>query len=254
MRFNNFGNNYAFRHANATYEGFSVAEPCTRQGIGIKTILLVFVTFISALGMIVNLHRFNDLGLGLYAIVAIINVVLQLIICFVPKTTKVLSIPYAISEGLLIGVLVGLINYVMPGVGTKIGLLSLVMTIAIFLAAAILYTTGLIKVTRKFRTFMFVSLLGILIGSFAISILSLFMPGLISLIFSDSLNIIISIIFVIFAGIYVTISLDNANKMVDMGISKEYEWYASYGILINLIWLYLEVLRLLLYVASKNRD
>lgn len=254
MRFNNFGNNYAFRHANESANSYSNVERCTKQGIGVKTILLVFVTFITALAMMVNLHRFDNLGLGLYGVVTIINVVLQLIICFSPRMTKTLSIPYAVSEGLLIGVLVGLLEFALPGTGYQIGLLSLVMTIAIFLAASILYTTGIIKVTNKFRTFMFVSLFGILIGSLAVSILSIFMPGLISLIFGYNLSLIVAVVFVVLAGLYVTISLDNAHKMVEAGFDKECEWYAAYGILINLIWLYLEILRLLLIVASKNRD
>lgn len=254
MRMHNIGNNYAFRHANEGINDFSNVERCSSQGIGVKTLLLVLITFITALGMMVNLHRFNDLGLGLYAVVTIINVVLQLIICFSPRMTKVLSIPYAVSEGLLIGVLVGIIEFALPGSGYQIGLLSLVMTIAIFLAASILYTTGVIKVTNKFRTFMFVTLFGILIGSLAISLLSIFMPGLISMVFGYNVSLIVAIVFVVLAGLYVTISVDNAHKMVEMGLNKEYEWYAAYGILINLVWLYLEILRLLLILASKNRD
>lgn len=254
MNFNNLGNNYAFKHANQEQAEYTGYETCTKSGIGIKTTLLVFITFISAVAMMVNLDRLGGAALIFYGVVAVVNFILQLIICFVPKTTKVLSIPYAIFEGLLIGVLVGLIELVLPGSGYQIGLLALVMTIAIFLAAAILYSSGVIKVTNKFRTFMFVSLLGIVIGSFAVAIMSLFIPGLFALIQSEQLSLIVAIILVVFAGLYVTISLDNANKMVESNLPKQYEWYAAYGILINLVWLFLEVLRLLLILASKNND
>ena len=254
MKFNNFGNNYAFKHANEQDVSYVSTEVATKQGIGIKTILLLFITLVSAITMMVNVYRLDNLGLGLYGIVFFVNFILQLIICFVPSTTKVLSIPYAICEGLLIGVLVGLLEYVLPGFGYQIASLALVMTVAIFFAASILYTTGVIKVTNKLRTFLFVSLLGMLLGSLVIGIMSIFSPGIALFFDSFEISLVVSVIFIVLAGIYVTMSLDNANRIAEGGFSKEYEWYAAYGILINIVWLFLEVFRLLLILASQNRD
>ena len=254
MDFNNFGNNYAFKHANDQSMNYVSSEVATKKGIGTKTIFLLLLTFISAVVMMLNVDRFNDLGMGLYGFVFIVNFVLQLIICFVPSTTKVLSIPYAICEGLLIGVLVGILEYAIPGLGFQIASLALVMTVAIFFAASILYTTGLIKVTNKLRTFLFVSLLGMLLGSLAVGIMSFFSPSIALFFNSFEVSLVVSIIFVVLAGFYVTMSLDNANRIAEGGFSKEYEWFAAYGILINIVWLFLEVFRLLLILAARNRD
>ncbi|MDD4244431.1 MAG: Bax inhibitor-1/YccA family protein [Bacilli bacterium] len=65
--------------------------------------------------------------------------------------------------------------------------------------------------------------------------------------------LLISIIMVIISSLYVVISLDNANMIVDAGMDKTFEWYAAFGILLNIIWLYYEVLRLLIILMSRDR-
>ena len=55
------------------------------------------------------------------------------------------------------------------------------------------------------------------------------------------------------AGIYIVISLDNATKIVEAGLDKEYEWYAAFGIILNLIWLFYQVLRFLIMIFGGSR-
>ena len=66
-------------------------------------------------------------------------------------------------------------------------------------------------------------------------------------------GIIISAFLVIVSSLYVVISLDNANRIVDSRAPKQFEWFAAYGIVINIVWLFLEVLRLLMYLRNDNR-
>jgi uncharacterized YccA/Bax inhibitor family protein len=59
---------------------------------------------------------------------------------------------------------------------------------------------------------------------------------------------------VLVASIYSVISLDSAHNIVKAGLDKNYEWYASFGIILNIIWLFYEVVRLLLIILSRSRD
>lgn len=248
----NFGNNYAFKKA---AEGLNCeTEVATRRGVGIKTTLLVFITFLAAVGMIVNLWRLQNIGSAMFIYLAVVlaNFVFQIIIFFKPLATKALSIPYAICEGLSLGVIVGLLELALPGQGLQLAGLALIITVSIFLAASILYTTGVIQPGHRFRSFMFATLLGITIVSLVTGIIWIFAPGVMSALYSSTLGLVISVILVIFAGLYVVISIDNANRMVDAGLSKDYEWLASYGILINVVWLFLEVLRLLIILLDRR--
>ena len=70
---------------------------------------------------------------------------------------------------------------------------------------------------------------------------------------NSGIALLISIIMVIISSLYVVISLDNATMIVDAGMDKTFEWYAAFGILLNIIWLYYEVLRLLIILSQRDR-
>lgn len=255
--FRNIGNNYALRKAEQNIG--AETSVATTKGIGIKTIMLVGLTFISALLAIafITANNFNNLAdarvLITYIVCGIATFVLQIIICFSPLKAKYLSIPYAIVEGLSLGVLVGILEFALPGEGLQIAGLALIVTVAMFFAATILYTTGIIKVGAFFRGFMMTVLTGVVIVSLIGFIVWIFSPATMAMYYSSPLAIGIGVIMVIISSLYVVISLDNAAKMVQMGLDKRYEWLASYGILINIVWLFLEVLRLLMRLANSRK-
>lgn len=246
-----FGKNYAFNHA--LEQDFLDTNFASKKGIGLKTLLLMFIMVVFSTLMMSNFNRLGAYALMIYACVVVTNFILQLIICFVPRTTKVLSVPYAACEGLTIGTLIGIVELVMPGEGVGLAGLALILTISVFLAASILYVTGVIVPNRKFRGFMLCVVFGIAIATLIITIISIFNYSVYSLIFSNSVGILVSVILVIIAGLYVVISLDNANQIVENCCPKVCEWYAAYGILINVEWLFLEIFRLLIRLASSNR-
>ena len=141
--------------------------------------------------------------------------------------------------------------------GDKAGMLlglALFITISIFLVGAILYSTGIVRVTTKFRRFMFIMLIGIAITTSLISIVSIFSSVFYMLFMGNStLSIVITIISIIIASAYTLISFDSANNIVNSSLDKEYEWYASFGIILNVIWLFYEILRLLIIILSRSR-
>jgi uncharacterized YccA/Bax inhibitor family protein len=240
--------NYVFRKAedltNTEY------EHATFAGVGIKTGILLTVALVTGLFAMANTEWFfNNIGIVIF--IALSTFILSMIISFSPRSARFLSVPYAVLEGSLTGAVTAIYEYQYSG----IAMAALLLTIAIFLAGAVLYFTGVIKAGPFFRKFMFTALLGTAIGGLLIFVIGIFNPMVWEVFYGATSNIalLFSIIMVVLAGLYVIISLDNVTRIVDSGLGKSYEWYASFGILLNVIWLYLEVLRLLYYLFGRRR-
>jgi uncharacterized YccA/Bax inhibitor family protein len=174
---------------------------------------------------------------------------------FNPRAARVLAIPYAVLEGMTVGAISGVVAIAIPEAGLLLPGLALAITMAIFLSASVLYTTGVIRVSGFFRRFMYTLLLGVIITSLVVMIAGLFNSQIYEIFYGATsyIALLISIIMVIISSLYVVISLDNANMIVDAGMDKTFEWYAAFGILLNIIWLYYEVLRLLIILMSRDR-
>lgn len=252
------GNNYVFKKA----ESFSRVsdEKATMKGVSLKTIFLLLITIATAVvsmvfGDVTHIASGGIIMAG-YILSPILTFVLSITMSLSPKTAKFLAVPYAILEGLSIGCLSIILMFVLGGneAGMLLGL-ALFITISIFLVGAILYTTGIVKVTTKFRRFMFILLIGLVTSTFLISIISIFSSTFYTLFMGDSnISILISIISIVVASLYTLISFDNANSIVEANLDKDYEWYASFGIVLNIIWLFYEILRLLLIILSRSRN
>jgi uncharacterized YccA/Bax inhibitor family protein len=221
----------------------------TIQGVTSKSILLIAITFITAILSISFLTEVG--GLLTLIVVSIATFVLGIIISFSPTKARTLSIPYAIGQGLVLGV----ISALYEGFYSGIALLALVVTMAIFLVATVLYSSGIVRVGPFFRRLMFTLLIGSLFVGLIIFLISIFNPAFYLSTFGIDSPIAfgLSAVMVVISSLYVLISLDNANRIVTYGMDQTYEWYAGFGILVNIIWLYLEVLRFLAIVLNRTR-
>lgn len=246
-----FGDNVVFSRAQ-NLERVS-GQVATIQGVGSKTILLVLITLISALATMFILGPLQVLSA--YFIIWIITFVLLMIMSFNPTAARVLAIPYAILEGMTVGAISGVVAIAIPDDGLLISGLALSITMTIFLGASVLYATGVIRVSGFFRRFMYTLLLGVVITSLVVMIAGFFDSQIYELFYgvNSGIALLISIIMVFISSLYVVISLDNATMIVDAGMDKTFEWYAAFGILLNIIWLYYEVLRLLIILSQRDR-
>ena len=252
-----FGNNAVFRRM-SNDEYLSTNEQASMKGVTLKTIILLLSSILTAVLCMVLVQPLDTVSGGIiifgYLITPIITLILSFVISFNPLAAKILSIPYCILQGISIGTLTGLLTAFLGVEGGLMVGLAFVITLTFFLAATILYSTNIVKVGRKFRNFLFVSLSGIILTSFVVFIVSLFVPAVGSLFYGNtSIALLYSIFCVIIAGLYSFVTLDNAYKLVSMGLAKDVEWYAAFGIVVNVIWLFYEVLRLVMILSSRNR-
>ncbi len=255
------GNNFAFRKAyeevvNIDYEH----EFATAKGIGIKTSILLGITFLTSLVLIALTTIFGIITLAFYIVGGIAGIILQIIMNLNPRKAKSLSIPYAICEGLTVGCLCGILAAAFGDVGLQIASIALLATLAIFLASTFLYSRGIIRVNNRFRSFLLVISLGIIILSLGFGLLSLIVfltsgQNLYTLYYFSGFGLLGAIIMCIVATMYVIFSFSVADNLIEAGADKDMEWYAAYAITLNVVYLFIEILRLLLILFSRqSRD
>ena len=122
---------------------------------------------------------------------------------------------------------------------------AVLLTLAVTLGMFFLYGTGLVKVTQKFRSVIIIATVGLLIYLGAELLLSLFIPGFLSIVTTGLTGFIIGLVIVIIAALNLLLDFDTISRGVANRLSKKAEWYAAFGLMVTLIWLYLSILRML---------
>ena len=254
------GGNFAFKKIQDESINMEFNYECaTVEGVGIKTSILLGVTFLTTLVMLALILNFGYLPIFMYFIAIILTTILQIIINIRPMKAKSLAIPYAISEGLVIGCLCGLLEVALPNMGLKIASIALLATLSIFLAAIFLYTKKVIKVGNRFRGVLITAGLGVIIFTLGLSLLSLIMffvngTNVYSMFYFSGFGVILSIFMCILASLYVISSLSLADNLIQSGVEKTMEWYASYAITLNVIYLFIEILRLVIILVGRRNN
>lgn len=177
------------------------------------------------------------------------GLILVFIICFGPKN-KFLTITtslYAMCEGLFLGWISALANKYYPGIVPQAVMGTFFTLFGMFL----LYKTKLIKCTDKFRMVVFnatFAIFGIYILQMILGFFHLSIPGL----FSNSIiGIIFSIVVVAIASFNLIVDFDMIERFSGR-IEKHYEWYSGFALLVTIVWLYIEILHLLMKFANRN--
>lgn len=167
-----------------------------------------------------------------------------------PRQAAIGGALYAVAEGLAVGVL-SLVFAQSYGVG--IIAQALLGTVAVTVAMLALYATRVIKVTEKFRAIVIGATVGIFL-MYAFSFLArLFFGAQLAFIFGNGLlSIGISLVVIVVAAFNLILDFDLIEQMHTRRVAKDYEWYAAFGLMVTLVWLYLEILRLLAKIQSRD--
>ena len=157
---------------------------------------------------------------------------------------------YALMEGLALGGLSQVFEKQYPGIASQ----AIFLTFGILAALLLVYKTGLIKPTENFKLGVFAATGGIAIMYLISFIMSMFGSGLSILNPNNSslLSIGISLFVVIIASMNLVLDFDFIEEGAERGAPKYMEWYGAFGLLVTLIWLYLEILRLLAKLQSRR--
>jgi uncharacterized YccA/Bax inhibitor family protein len=221
----------------------------TLQGSINKSFLLLVVLLAGALWPWSQYMSTGDASVVSTSIMvgAIGGLVLGLIISFKMTLAPVLAIPYAALEGLAIGGFSALFERRYPGIAIQaVGLTFGVLGVLLFA-----YSTRLIRATQQFRSIV-VGATGAIALVYLISIvLGLFHVNVPVLNDASPLGIIVSLVIVGVAALNLVLDFDLIESGVASGAPRYMEWYAAFGLLVTLVWLYMEMLRLLSKIRSR---
>ena len=171
---------------------------------------------------------------------------LAMVCIFRPKSSPFLAPLYAVAEGIFLGA----ISKVFESQWSGIVFQAILATIAVFFATLALYVFGVVKVTRRFQMIVIGATAGVFVLYFGSLLLSLFGAD-ISFINSPSpLGIAISVIICVIASMNLFLDYEFISQASKNGAPKYMEWYGAFGLMVTLVWLYLEVLRLLAKLRS----
>jgi uncharacterized YccA/Bax inhibitor family protein len=222
-------------------------QPMTIDDVVVKTVVLLGITGISA---IAAWNLIPDTLLGAAWIgAAIVGLVLGLIISFSRMANPALVVAYAVVEGAFVG-LVSKFFQEIAGY-QDIVLQAVVATFGVFFVMAFLYRARVIRATPKFTRIMIAVMAGLFAAMLITWVLSIFgfNTGLRS---NGPIGILFSIICIVVAALSFILSFDEVERGIRMGLPQRYSWTAAFGILVSLIWLYLEILRLLSFLQGDD--
>jgi uncharacterized YccA/Bax inhibitor family protein len=178
----------------------------------------------------------------------LVGLVLSLVIIFrrkAPSPAMVLS--YAAAEGLFLGAISAVFErFVYPGIALQ----AILGSALVFGTMLVLYKTGAVKVTPRLTKWVIgatiaaggVMLFDLLLRIFSVDT-GLRSPG--------PLGIVISLVFIGIAAFNFLLDFEMANEMIRTGAPSRYAWYVAFGLMVTLVWLYLEILRLLSYLNQE---
>jgi uncharacterized YccA/Bax inhibitor family protein len=166
---------------------------------------------------------------------------------FKPNLAKIFGPVYAIAYGFAVGAISKGYETFYNGIVLQ----AVLATASVFAVMLVLYRTRIIKVTDKFRRVVIFATLGVMVLYLGSWIFSLF-GG--SLPFLNGDNMMLSIVFSVFvcglAAMNLALDFDFIERATNSGMPKAYEWVAALGLVVTLVWLYLELLRLLSYLRN----
>ncbi|HET9679342.1 MAG TPA: Bax inhibitor-1/YccA family protein [Gammaproteobacteria bacterium] len=170
------------------------------------------------------------------------GLVLALITIFAKKWAAITAPLYALAEGFALGGISAFFELQYPGIVIQ----AVGLTFGTLAALLIAYRTGLIKVTENFRMGVAAATGGIFLLYMANMLLRMFTDISIPFIHESGwMGIGFSLFVVVIAALNLVLDFDFIESGVEMGAPKYMEWFGAFGLIVTLVWLYLEILRLL---------
>ena len=213
-------------HDPATLETRPSAAPMSIEDVVLKTSALFAVLL--AVGTVA--WKLNNPALALIGMV--VGLVLAMVNTFSKKVRPALVIAYAAAQGLALGTISAIYESAYDGIVGQ----AVVATACAFGGVLLAYRSGKIRVTPKFTRV----LMGSLMGYLAFALISLFIGFP-----TGGLGLLISVGGVGLASMFIVMDLDQIEKGVAARLPHEESWRMAFGLMVTLVWLYLEVLRLI---------
>jgi uncharacterized YccA/Bax inhibitor family protein len=176
----------------------------------------------------------------------IAGLVIALILTFKQEWAPFLAPLYAICKGLFLGVISASYNAMFPGIAIQ----ALMLTMSIFSVLLLIYKFKIIQATENFKLIVSSATIGIMLCYLVTFVLSFFGVQVPMIHSSGMIGIGFSLFVVAIASLNLVMDFDFIERGAENNAPKYMEWYGAFGLIVTIIWMYVEILRLL----SKLRD
>ena len=173
-------------------------------------------------------------------------------ISFKPTLAPYLSPAYGILEGFFLGAISAILNDAFSEKYPGLVLQAVGLTFGVAIAMFLLYNFRVIKATERFKSVIFAATAGIAIFYLITLVLRLFHINIPFMYDSSMLGIGLSLFIIAIAALNLIIDFDMIEQGANMGAPKFMEWYGAFGLLVTMVWLYIEILRLLSRFAGRK--
>lgn len=175
----------------------------------------------------------GSLGVGLY-------------MAFTMRANAALCMVYSVFEGVLLGAISKMFERAYSGIVVQ----ALTGTVMVAVGMLFVYKIGAIRVTPKFTRVV----VGATIGAFGLMVVNLiaqlFTSDGLGLRSGGALAVVFSLVCIVIASMNLVLDFDTIERGIRNGADQKFAWYASFGLMVTLVWLYIEILRLLGYMRS----
>lgn len=226
--------------------GHSPDQVFTVNGAVGKTGVLLGIV-VAAAAVMWNVVQSNPGGagaaMGLALILCLVGLGLAVLLAFVPSLAMFLSPVYAVCQGVVLGTISSALELQPKYQGLTF--LAVALTLGVFAAMLLAYRARLIQATQKFRAVVVGATLGICVTyllSLGLSFFGMRVPFIHE---SGLLGIGFSLFVIVIAALNLILDFEFIERASETPTDKRMEWYAAFGLLVTLVWLYIEILRLL---------
>ncbi len=171
---------------------------------------------------------------------------------FKPVWSPFLAPIYALLEGLFVGGISVTYNHIFDKIAPGIIMQAVALTFGTVISMFLLYRFRIIKATERFKSVIMIATGGIAIFYLISLGLSFFNVNIGFLHEGSTLGIVFSLVVVGIAALNLILDFDRIETGASVGAPKYMEWYGAFGLIVTIVWLYLEILRLLAKLNSRN--
>jgi uncharacterized YccA/Bax inhibitor family protein len=215
-----------------------------------------FLMLMVIAGAAYNWQLFQELKQSTMTILMIVGAiggfVIALGITFKPNWAAYLAPAYGLLQGLFIGGISAIMNKLFEARYPGLVMQAVGLTFGVALAMFLLYNFRIIKATEKFKSVIIASTLGIGIFYLITMVLNMFGVNVSFMHDSSLLSIGISLFVVAIASMNLILDFDMIEQGAERGAPKFMEWYGAFGLLVTIVWLYIEMLKLLSKLGSRD--
>ncbi len=245
----------AFKNTNPVFNKISKGDyysdsyaTASYMGVGLKILFYVGMTIIGALLGIFLLMKNPGAMIATVSITLILCFIFGMAAMMIPRASMICGTIYCILQGAFVGVASLLFEEMIPGVV----IVAVMGTLAVVLGVAVLYLTGLVKVTNRFYRILMLFAIGFIFTMLICFVLQFFtaFSGLFS---NIGVYLLVSSASLLLASLFLMADMEQIKRIVESGQPKQYEWMVAFGITYTVIWIYLQVLRIVAVIAARNR-